>query len=84
MVKWIGLVLMTPKTCDNHGQRDKQTEFINRVKREQISLRTKLVISFNWVKIWSKKVLFLSYLSFETKKKFWVGGLSKNLVKPWA
>ena len=20
MVKWIGLVLMTPKTCDNHGQ----------------------------------------------------------------
>ena len=51
MVKWIGLVLMTPKTCDNHGQRDKQTEFINRVKREQISLRTKLVISFNQDKI---------------------------------
>ena len=44
--KWIGLV-MTP----NHGQRDKQTEFINRVKREQISLRTKLVISFNRGKI---------------------------------
>ena len=41
MVKWIGLVLMIPKTCDNHGQRDKQAEFINRVKREQISLRTK-------------------------------------------
>ena len=29
--------------------RDKQTEFINRGKREQISLRRKLVISFNWV-----------------------------------
>ena len=47
MVKWIGLVLMTPKTCDNHGhgQRDKQTEFINRVKREQIrhTLRSKQV-----------------------------------------
>ena len=41
MVKWIGLVLMISKTCDNHGQRDKQTEFKNRVKREQISLRTK-------------------------------------------
>ena len=40
MVKWIGLVLMTPKTCTNHGQRHKQTEFINRVKREQISLKT--------------------------------------------
>ena len=33
------------KTCDDHGQRDKQTEFINRVKREQISLRTILVKS---------------------------------------
>ena len=51
MVKWIGLFLMTPKTCDNYGQRNKQTEFINRVKREQISLRTKLVISFNQGKI---------------------------------
>ena len=51
MVKWIVLVLMTPKTCDNHGQRDKKTEFIIRVKREQKSLRTKLVISFNWGKI---------------------------------
>ena len=50
MVKWIGLVLMTPKTCE-YGQRDKQTEFINRVKREQISLKTKLVISFNRGKI---------------------------------
>ena len=35
---------MTPKTCDNYGQRNKQTEFTNRVKREQISLRTKFVI----------------------------------------
>ena len=28
MVKWIGLVLMTPKTCNNHGQRetDRQTD----------------------------------------------------------
>ena len=53
MVKWIGLVLMTPKTCDNHGhgQRDKQTEFINKEKREQNSLRTKLVISFDRGKI---------------------------------
>ena len=57
--KWIGLVLVTPKTCDNHGQSDKQTEFIIRVKRVQIS------------KI--GQVLFLPYLSFETKKK-------KNLV----
>ena len=31
--------------------RDKQTEFVNRGKREQISLRRKLVISFNWGKI---------------------------------
>ena len=72
MVKWIGLVLMTPKTCDNHGQRDKQTELINRVKREQISLRTKLVISLNCGKINA------------IVPKFWVGGLRKNLVKPWA
>ena len=46
--EWIGLVLMTQKTCDNHRQRNKQ---INRLKREPISLRTKLVISFNWGKI---------------------------------
>lgn len=46
MVKWIGLVLMTSKTCGNHRQRDKQIEIINRVKREYLSLRTKLVISF--------------------------------------
>ena len=39
-----GLVLMNPKTCDNHKQRDRQ---INRLK----CLRTKLVISFNWGKI---------------------------------
>ena len=48
MVRWIGLVPMTPKTCDNYRQRDKQ---INRLKRENISLRTKLVKSFNWGKI---------------------------------
>ena len=47
MVKWIDLVLMTPKTCDNYWQRDKQAEFINRVKIEQKSMRTKLVTSFN-------------------------------------
>ena len=35
MVKWIGLVLMTPKTCDNHGQRDKLTEYITSVKGDQ-------------------------------------------------
>ena len=51
MVKSKGLVQLTPKPCDNHGQRDKQTEFINKVKREQNSLRTKLVISFDRGKI---------------------------------
>ena len=64
MVKWIGLVLMTPKTCDNHGQRDKQTEFINRVKIEQISLRTKLVIS-------EPEKFIHSWSIFKQKK--WVG-----------
>ena len=34
-VQWM-LVNKTPKTCDNHRQRDKQTEFINRVKREHM------------------------------------------------
>ena len=43
MVRWIGLVLMTPKTCDNYRQRDKQ---INRLKIELKGLKTKLVISF--------------------------------------
>ena len=51
MVKWIGLVLMTPKTYDNHGQKNNQTEFINKVKKEHLSLRTKLVITFNRGKI---------------------------------
>ena len=37
----------TTVDCDNHGQRYKQTEFINRVKSEHISLRTKLVTSVN-------------------------------------
>ena len=35
MVEWEGLVLMTQKTCDNHGQRDKQTEYITSVKGDQ-------------------------------------------------
>ena len=39
---------MTPKTCDNHRQRDKH---IYELKKEHISLRTKLVISFNRGKI---------------------------------
>ena len=40
-------------TNENHGQRDKQTEFINRVKSEHISLRTKLGLSEKLVKIWA-------------------------------
>ena len=51
MVKWICLVLMPQKTCDNHRQRDKQ---IDRLKREHISLRIKIgdiLISFNQSKI---------------------------------
>ena len=58
---------MTPKSYDNH----RQTDIINRVEREHISLRTKLVTSFNWVKINAiaaeKKILFIPYISFETK-----------------
>ena len=42
---------MTPKTCDNHRKREKQREFIKRVKKEHISLRTKLALSFDWGKI---------------------------------
>ena len=67
---------MTPTICHNHRQRDKQ---INRLKREHISLRQKFVISFNWGKInaivLDLKSLILPYLSFETKKKLWVGGV---------
>ena len=48
MHRWIGLVLMTPKTCDNHRPRDKQ---INRLKIEHKCYRTKLMISFNQGKI---------------------------------
>ena len=76
---------MTPKTCDNHRQRDKQTEFKNGVKREQISLRTKLVISFNFAKINStevKKSYFYQTFHFRHKKSWglwwWVGGVSKT------
>ena len=39
MLRWIGIVLMTTVS---QGQTDKQTEIINRVHRELISLRTKL------------------------------------------
>jgi len=48
MVRWIDLVLMTPKTCDNLRQRDQQ---INGLKKEHLSLRTILVISFKQGKI---------------------------------
>ena len=34
--EWIGLVLMTQKTCDNHRQRDKQIEFIHRVTSNSV------------------------------------------------
>ena len=63
---------------------NKQTEFINRVKREQISLRAKLLISFyqGKIKYWSKKVFF--YHNFYLRQKKWVCGLSNNLVKHWA
>ena len=30
---------------------------------------------------WRKKILFLPYLSFETKKKLWVGGVGANMIK---
>ena len=42
---------MTQKTCCNYRQRDKQTEFIKRVKSKHISLRTKLMITYNWGKM---------------------------------
>ena len=42
---------MTPKTYDNHKQSDKQTKIKNRVERENMILRTKFAISFNWGKI---------------------------------
>ena len=45
MVRWIGLVLITPKTCDNHRERDKPIEI------EHVSLRKKMVKSFKWGKI---------------------------------
>ena len=39
------------RSCPNDS---KQTELITRVKGDKISLRTKLVISFNWGKINAK------------------------------
>ena len=57
------------KTSNNHRQTDKQIKIINRVKREQLSLRRKLLISFNRVNInaidQSKQELLCS-------KKFWM------------
>ena len=50
-IRWIGLVLTTPKAHDYRRQRDKRTEIIIIVRREHKSLRTKVVISFNWGKI---------------------------------
>ena len=43
-----GQMNRSSKISDNHRQGDKQ---MNRLKREFISLRTKLVKSFNWGKI---------------------------------
>ena len=72
---------------------DKQAEIINRVQIEHISLRTKLMISFNWGKISTgvKKSYFCHMFHLRPKKVMggWVlwgglGGLSKNLVRPWA
>ena len=47
---------------------DKETEIMNRVQVEHISLKTKLAICINWGKI--------NAIAPEN--------LSKNLVKPWA
>ena len=57
MVRWIGLVQMTPKTYDNHRQRDKH---IIRLEREHTSLRTKLEISFNGGKFNAKALKYKS------------------------
>jgi len=63
---------------------------INR-QREHISLRGKLVISFNQGKINvrapEKKIFFCHTFRLRPKKVMGGvggGGLSKNLVKPWA
>ena len=72
MVRWIGLVLMTPKTYANHmcvRQTDKDKKHIYiYIYIYNISLRKKLAISVNWSKI----------------NAIAQGGLSKNLFKPWA
>ena len=72
--------------------RQRQTDRYNkqRAKRKyKLHFRCLLIWAKSIAQHWSKKVLFLSYLSFKTKKKlgvgwWWWGGLSKNLVKPWA
>ena len=69
MVRWIDIVLITSKTCDNHRQGDKQ---INRLKREHYKLENKIGEIFklgqNQCHSIGVKVLFLPYPSFETKK----------------
>ena len=42
MVKWIGLVPITPKTCDNHGQRDKQTRVYKQSEKRADKLENKI------------------------------------------
>ena len=44
VIRWIGLVLKTPKTQDRQ-------EIVNRVRIEHVNLRMKLGRSFNWGKI---------------------------------
>ena len=46
--------IMIPKTYVSHRLTEKQTEIINQVQRELISLRIKLMISFNRGKINTK------------------------------
>ena len=59
MVRWIGLVLMTPKTRDNYRQREKQ---IIRLKRNHICFRTKKQNDNN-VKHLSLLILKISFLT---------------------
>ena len=81
---------MTPKTYDIMTiicRSDRLIQILNRVQKDYISLRTKLVISFNWAKSmpWQRQ---LESHSFHLRlKKSWRSGgvvscLSKNLVKP--
>ena len=43
MVRWIGLVLMTPKTYDNQRYTDKKTDIINRVQCKARQYRVILI-----------------------------------------